>query len=178
MRRGTIGGLVAVCAVVVLVAGCGDDDTADTGSPEVSSAGDSTTTEAPSTTGEATGDELADGVHFGYITTLIAGHNEISGQFDVAELLTGEAALEASREAGFDEPTDYYISNVNPRLRPILVDPEAEVLDVDFDDCCEAKPSDIQQFVIDRDADEEERTAVHLTVEDGVVTRIEEQYFP
>lgn len=187
-------GATAVATALVLAA-CGSDDGNST--IEADPDDSTTTTVAPSSTTTAVGDasdgldpfatatslvnvpiELPDGSYFGFITTLIAGPNVVSGQFDLAELLTGDAARAAAAEAGGEESDDYFIKNENEQLRPILLSPDATVRDVDYDDCCDAKDTTPAQFVADRDDTGEERTAVALRVEDGQVTEIVEIYFP
>jgi hypothetical protein len=185
MRTRFAGGVLSIGLLVAVLAGCSDDKgdakAADTTSSTV---GSTTTTGGTSTTadaengGETNGDVLLDGRHFGYITTLVAGHDEISGQFDLAKLLTGDEAAQAQQAAGVEEPLDYYITNVNPKERPIVVDPEATVLDVDYDHCCEPTSTDPASWVADREARDETRTAAYITIKDGVVTKIEEQYLP
>jgi hypothetical protein len=175
-----IGGALAVGLAVVSLVACGDDDEPDSTTTTTSS----TTTTSLAGAGSSTtvvneaDDRLEDGVHFGYLTSLTAGHDEIVGEFDLAELLTGKAAADAQAQAGVEEPLDFYVRNVNPKLSAILVDPEAQVLDVDDDDCCEPKSTTPAKFAADREQRHEERTAVKLTVVNGTVTRIEEIYFP
>ena len=176
---------LALVLGLVLAVGCGDDDestTDTTGATTTSTPAGSTTTasgDGPSTTAlEPPNDLLADGDHFGFITTLVVGDETVTGQFDLAQLLTGDEAHAAALQAG-EEPMDFFVSNINPKLRPIQVAPGAQVLVVDYvGDCCEAKSTTIVDFVADRDADGEERTPVHLTVTGGIVTAITEQYFP
>jgi hypothetical protein len=192
--RGTLRtAAAAVAAILVVLGACGDDDggklSVDLGTTTTAAASGATTTtldpgieDADAIPETATSlvnvpDELPDGTYFGYITTLLAGDTDISGQFDLAELLTGQAAVDAANDAG-EEPLDFYIKNENKKLRPILVAPDAQVRDVDYDDCCDAKPTTIIEFIEDRDAKHEERTAVALTVKAGQVTAIREVFFP
>ncbi len=176
MWRGLVLGLVAA---VALSAGCGSDD------PEVAST--SSTTDAPTTTASTTtlaptsttavepvGDVLPDGTHFGYLTELNINDTTATGLFDLAQLFTGDDAVAAAAEDGVELDTDYYIRNVNPKLRAIEVDPRAEVSDIDYDACCEPQSTNIADFA----AGLEPPTPVKLTVEDGIVTVVEELYFP
>jgi hypothetical protein len=156
---------VAVGLTVALLAACGDDDTAST---------------ERSTTTSTTVAGLADGVHFGYLREYTAGHNFIYATFDEAELLTGDEALAATEAAGYEEPTDYFIRNEDESVVEVNVDPEAEVLDIRYgtDDCCDPLPSDPVRFAMDREAAEETQNTVEITVEDGVVVKLEEIFFP
>ena len=187
--RTTIG--ATAVAMAVALAACGGDDgnstiEADPDDTTTTAVADETTTTAPdefdqfatATSLVDVPDDLPDGQYFGFITTLIAGDDGISGQFDLAELLLGAAAREASGLDGSEASDDFFIKNENEKLRPILVDPEAIVHDVDYEDCCEPKPSTPAQFVADRDAAGEATTAVSIVIEDGTVTRIDEIYFP
>lgn len=173
--------VAAVGLAALAVAACSDDDggklSVDLDPPRT------TTTEPTGATGtiEAVPDGLEPGLHFGYLRTIVAGHNEIVGTFDPAELLTG-AEAEAAAEAAGEEPLDFFIRNTDDGEQvPILVDPEADVLDVRYgsDECCTPVATTPAQFVADREAAGEEQTIVRLTVvAGGLVTRIEEVYFP
>ena len=192
-------GLLAAALLTVGLGACSDDDgyaattTTTTASPIDGST--STTDDAGpkppeyyspvdhSDDGGTDGDVLLDGRHFGWITTLIAGHDEIVGELDLAEVYFGDEAAEAVEEDGPDaleSGADFYIRNLNPKVRAIQVDPEARVYDVEYgsDGCCEPVAKSPAQFVADRDANAEERTPVNLTIADGTVTEISEVYFP
>jgi hypothetical protein len=191
-------GAVAVVALTLLTA-CGSDDETASGPESGSSTAppSTSTTTAPGATSttvdrrdpstvETTpidiaskGDVLPDGTVFGYITELIAGHNEIVGKFDLAELLTGEAAQKAAAAAGTEAYDDYFIRNTSKKLRDIKVDPTVVVEDVAYgDDCCELRSVDIAQWVADREANHETSTSVFITISGGEVTAIREQFFP
>jgi hypothetical protein len=97
------------------------------------------------------------------------------GQFDLATIYTGPEAVEAAAAEGIELDTDFYISNVNPRLRPIAVAPNATITTIgDGDLCCEPIPTSLDDF----GATFEPGMAVELTVVGGTVTVIAEQYFP
>lgn len=197
--------MAATTVAAVLLAACGDDGGGTSAGGTTKSAPSSTTTAAPvtsSTTADtlplatpdglprtpstlpiaaaSVGEVLPDGTVFGYITTLVAGHNEIVGEFDLAELLTGEAAEQAAAAKGEEVTDDYVIRNDSTKLRTITVSPTAVVYDVRYDDdrCCDPTRVDVVDFVAERDRAHEDRTAVFLTTEHGIVTRIQEQFFP
>jgi hypothetical protein len=70
---------------------------------------------------------LADGRHPVYLKTVDAGHRTIT--FDLIQLYWGD---EAAREAARDHqesppPNDYYLRNVNPRLRTLPVRADATI---------------------------------------------------
>jgi hypothetical protein len=100
--------------------GCGG------GSDSPSGAGGTTaTTTAPaSTAGVPSTSEpvvLADGRHPVYLKTVDPGQQTIT--FDLIQFFAGEAATKAAAEDGQESPppNDYYIRNVNPRLRTLPV---------------------------------------------------------
>lgn len=187
-RAGQIGaGLV----VVALLAACGDSEPS--ASPDLGSSSSSTTSSTIGATSSTTapsghttipideaskGDTLPDGTVFGYITTLQVNDTTVTGEFDLAELLTGDAAVTAATADGQEADNDYYIRNNSQKVRAITVDPDAEVLDIDYDSCCDPFVTNIAAFVADRDDANEVRTPVYLTTTDGVVTRVEEVFFP
>jgi hypothetical protein len=174
---------VAVLALVGLLAACGDDSgTADTTTtteaPSTTTTSAPTTTAAPTTTttppAEPTGDALPDGVSFGYLTKITIGDTTATATFDLAYLLTGDEAAAAAKADGKELDGDFYIQNNNPKLREVPVDPHAEVIDIDYDACCDGQPSTIADFATTID----HPTPVNLTMADGVATKVEELYFP
>jgi hypothetical protein len=100
---------VLAIAVALVLASCGGAD------PTTTTSGSTTTVTEPSAPAP-----LGDGEHFGFIRDVGPGVLV----FDPAELLTGEAAVEAAREDGVvgegeDLPNDFYID-----------DPESETVDL------------------------------------------------
>src|SRR5690349_7979945 len=112
MRNRVVGGALALGLVLAGLAACGGDDGSKASDKTTTTVGSTTSTEAatsstappvtdePNIGHETDGDRLLDGKHFGYITTLIAGHNEIDGEFDLAELYTGQAAVDKALADG------------------------------------------------------------------------------
>jgi hypothetical protein len=108
--------------------------------------------------------------------------------FDLAYFLTGEEANEASAEHGGEVPVpnDYYIVNDNPRLRTLPVAPDVEIWVIDWGTCCEPVRGEIQPFVDAFETRHHRWDAMYqgaesqywVTVEDGRVVKIEEQYLP
>jgi hypothetical protein len=88
-------------------------------------AGTPATTVAPTSTTAATATSepavLADGRHPVYLKTVDPDRGTIT--FDLIQFFTGEAAVKAAAEDGEESPppNDYYIRNVNPRLRTLPV---------------------------------------------------------
>jgi hypothetical protein len=72
-----------------------------------------------------------DGRYFGYIKSIAFGSRSTI-TVDFAEFLIGDQAQKAAEEAGAvaegdPVPNDYFVSNVNPRLRTLRLDPEVAV---------------------------------------------------
>ena len=119
---------LSVVALVVLmttaVGGCG-------GSDQTNGAGGTPATTMPATTaGAPTTSEpvvLADGRHPVYIKTVDPDQQTIT--FDLIQFFTGDAATKAAAEDGEESPppNDYYIRNVNSRLRTLPVRSDAPI---------------------------------------------------
>jgi hypothetical protein len=94
-------------------------------------AGTTATTAAPaSTAGGPTTSEpvtLADGRHPVYLKTVDPDRQTIT--FDLIQFFTGDAATKAAAEDNEESPppNDYYIRNVNPRLRTLPVAADAPI---------------------------------------------------
>jgi hypothetical protein len=94
-------------------------------------AGATATSAAPVSTaaGPATSEPvvLADGRHPVYLKTVDPDQQTIT--FDLIQFFTGEAATKAAAEDGEESPppNDYYIRNVNPRLRTLPVRDDAPI---------------------------------------------------
>jgi hypothetical protein len=187
-------GVVAVVALTVVVsvaAGCGDDDdptlstTSTTAASTTTSESTTTsTTEAGSPTPtEPTTDlpdsmdsgksELEDGRHFGYWDTFEIGDTVAFGEFDLAYFLTGDEAEAAAAEDGAEVTNDYYIVNDNPKLRTLIARGDTEVT-VLTGNGAESQRSNVADFAVDRHP----QAGFWVTIEDGIVVAIEEQYQP
>lgn len=183
-------------ALAVLGAGCGEDETTPGGpttseSPTTSATTEPTATESetpePSETERPTPTaQLEDGRHFGSIRSIDVEAQTM--RFDLAYFLTGEEANDAAAEHG-DEvpvPNDYYIVNDNPRLRTIVVAPDLQLWVIDWGNCCEPVQGEIQPFADAFGTSHHRWDAMYqgaesqywVTVEDGQVVTIEEQYLP
>jgi hypothetical protein len=206
MRARVVGTVLAV-GLLALV-GCGDDDDDDgaaattttaasttetTTSPSsapstTGSSGAPTTSSAPPTTRGAGGaedppepgggadpgrSELEDGRHFGFWRSFEIGDTTAVGDFDLASFLTGAEAEAAAAERGDEVNNDYYVVNDNPRLRTLVArgDTVVRVLDGGEPDLRETNVAD---FAVERT----EEAGFWVTVEDGIVTEIEQQFVP
>jgi hypothetical protein len=132
---------------------------------------------------------LADGTHFGFVESIDTGSDAMA--FDLACFYTGEEANEQAAQRG-DEvpvPNDVYIVNDNPATRDVPVDPGTELRLIDWNACCEISPGGeldalgtaISQgdFVeIDGRRYAGSLSPYWITIEDGRVVLIEEQFLP
>ena len=158
--------LLAFAALAVVTAGCGGGS--DTAAPE-------------------------DGRHFGYIRSVETSSRPGSIELDVAEFLTGEEANAAAVEDGVlpegeAVPNDYYIRNEDTSAATIPVSSEVAVTHIQCpDSCTDGVSGDFGDFA-DAFADMGEKTLSDeyrgsqsqywVTVRDGEVVAIEEQYLP
>jgi hypothetical protein len=121
----------AIAALLILLmtaalSGCGGDEQPGgaAGTPATTVAPTTTAAAGPATTEPA---ELADGRHPVYIKSVDAGGQTVT--FDLIQFFTGEAATKAAAEDGEESPppNDYYIRNVNSRLRTLPVQAGAPI---------------------------------------------------
>ena len=121
----------------------------------------------------------------GYLTDLdVAGRNV---EFDLIQFLTGDEAISAYRQdhpGGFDVPPNgYYIINDNPKLRRLPVADDVAVTVLDWNARFQPKmvtfaelPAELAgRGVPGKDLGSD---PCWLTVDDGTVTAIDEQFIP
>ena len=107
------------------------------------------------------------------------------------ERLTGKEADQAYQEATGDTghvPNDHFVVNDNPLLRTLPLSPDFRLRLLDWNHCCEtffdgdlslfAQAIEQQTDVADGDLIYRGQSQWWVTVENGVVTEIEEQYSP
>jgi hypothetical protein len=132
---------------------------------------------------------LDDGRHFGYVRSVDTSAGTI--EFDLASFLSGEEADRAYQEATGDTgpvPNDHFVVNDNPKLRTLHLSPDLRLRLLDWNHCCEtffdgdlglfAQAIEAQDDVTDGDLIYRGQSQWWITVRDGVVTQIEEQYSP
>ena len=133
------------------------------------------------------GMDLADGRH-----AVLLHAADLPGRtltVDVIQFLTGQEAIDAYQADHPDEPdgppNDYYLLNVNPRLRtlPVAAEVEVELVLLHLGEGTGLKPSSWERLLDDlapqpSDHDLISYNPFWLTLDSGVVTRIEEQYLP
>ena len=142
--------------------------------------------EPPST---SAGPALEDGRHFGYVRSVDVDGGAI--EFDLAYFLSGEEANQAYQEATGESgpvPNDHFVVNDNPMLRTLSLAPDARLRLLDWNRCCDtffdgelalfAEAIGEQADVTDGDLIYRGQSQWWITVENGVVTEIEEQYSP
>ena len=134
------------------------------------------TNERASGAGCIAGDELGDGRWFGYVDSTSA--TDIG--FDLACWFVGTAAVDAAAEDGEESPppNDYYVRNDSDVIRTISVAADAPVMWLpDAGD-----PSTLTEVVYGEWLTEREarlyQPGVWLTMVDGMVVAIEEQFVP
>ena len=189
MIAGVIGAVVAAFVAGMLLTNLGGGGE---GSPSIvaSTTGSSTPsggpTESPPPTQSPSPSPpaLPDGRHFVYVKKLLGTPPDATLTFDLAEFLTGEAAAQAAADHGDESPppNDYYIVNDNPKLRTMLVAPDVTIQAIDWTNCCELTDVPYTDWAASLTAPTD---ALHgalsqywLTLADGSIVTIEEQYLP
>jgi hypothetical protein len=131
---------------------------------------------------------LEGGRHFGYVRSVEPDAGTI--EFDLAYFLSGQEANDAYHAAGGTGPVpnDHFVVNDNPMLRTLALAPDVRLRLLDWNHCCDTFfDGDLALFgqAIREQADVTDGDLVYrgqsqwwITVENGVVTEIEEQYSP
>ncbi len=133
--------------------------------------------------------KLADGVYLGFLQP--EGTSESQVSFDLAVWFDGPDANRAAAEDGESEipvPGDFYIRNRNPKVFTVPVDSQPAVTSVWFnypdDQDLEPDPISYTDLLAALAAPEDDRIAVlradpwWITIEDGKVVGLDEQYVP
>ena len=132
--------------------------------------------------------QLEDGRHFGFVTSVDVAGRAI--EFDLASWLSGDEANQAYQEAGGTGPVpnDHFVVNDNPALRTLVLSPDFRLILLDWRNCCDAtfegdlatfaRAIEQQDDVLEGDLLYRGNSSWWVTVENGLVTRIEEQYSP
>jgi hypothetical protein len=130
---------------------------------------------------------IEDGRHFTFLSAFDTG-DPTTITFDLAYFYTGEEAAEVAAERGDEAPppNDYYIINDNTRLRTMPVANDAALHIVDWEHCCDdfqiGSLEDMASAMASGDdpygGTYRYTSPFWLTVEDGRIVLIEEQYLP
>jgi len=121
--------------------------------------------------------KLQDGRQFGVIKSVDLQISAGTIVFDAADLLTGEEANRAAAAHG-DEvpvPNDVYKVNDDLTVHTLALSPEVEISVINYGgDCCDPVATDLEGF----EASGFSGWGYWVTLEDGVVAKIDEQYHP
>ncbi len=156
----------------------------DTAATEASSSVEPTT--PPADSGTPAVSTAEDGKHFAYIKTVVDKNGGTYLTVDYAEMLTGKAAADAAKAAGQESPppNDYFISNTNAKLREFPVDTSINVTLTSTSEG--VKPEgytvpfgDFENIFNKVTAGPDlTRQPFWITIKDGTITIIAEQYLP
>jgi hypothetical protein len=120
-----LGTALLILLMTAAVDGCGgSDEPGGAGGAPATTAAPASTAGTPTTSEPAS---LADGRHPVYLKSVDPDRQTIT--FDLIQFYTGEAATKAAAEDNKESPppNDYYIRNVNPRLRTLPVRSDAPI---------------------------------------------------
>ena len=124
---------------------------------------------------------------FGFIRDVDTRANPETLVFDQAEWLTGEAAQKAARADGTVASHDYYMRNATRDERVLKIAPDAEITANRCPVCRDGQPGKLQDFLDSfrgrggrtySDPYRGSASQYWLTIKDGRVTAIDEQYRP
>jgi hypothetical protein len=169
-----MGRVVLLSGVLLVVGGCG-------GYSDDSSDASGTTTTKP-----------AASERFGYIRSVSTAGPTATLAFDEAEFLTGEEAQRAAEEdgkvpAGEPVPNDYYIRNPDKSTETLRIAADAEITARRCHLCRDGQPGNLEDFLAAfmdpspktyADPYRGAKSQYWLTIEDGAVVAIDEQYVP
>jgi hypothetical protein len=159
--------------------GCGGSEQAGgAGGAPATTAAPAPTASAPTTSEPVV---LADGRHPVYLKTVDPDRQTIT--FDLIQFFTGDAATKAAAEDGKESPppNDYYIRNVNPRLRTLPVAADAPItVNVLAAQSTGSATKDVSVTLAKLASyfPNSGTPPFWITVEQGQVTRIAQQYLP
>jgi hypothetical protein len=175
--------LVACGALLLLPSACGESGGAAAPQPTQTA---TTTTTVSTTTASARGAE-----HFGYIRSVSSAGPAVTLAFDEAAFLTGKKAQEAAEAAGAVEPgesvpNDYYIRNPDKATKTYRLANDARITAKRCPLCRSGKPGEVAPFLASFMEGRQTYAAPYrgkyglywLTIEDGLVVAIDEQYVP
>jgi hypothetical protein len=172
--------LAILASAVLVLAGCGSDS--EDGTPEASG---TTTSQTTSTTKTSSKDQ------FGYIRSVSTAGPAATLAFDEAEFLTGDEAQRAAEEDGAvppgePVPNDYYIRNPGRSTETLKIATDAEITARRCPLCRDGRPGNLDEFLAAfvkkgqtyADPYRGAKSLYWLTIEDGTVVAIDEQYVP
>jgi hypothetical protein len=129
--------------------------------------------------------------HFGYIRSVSTAGPVATLAFDEAQFLTGSDAQKAAAEDGVvppgePVPNDYYIRNPDKTTRTIRIANDAKITAKRCQPCRNGQPGELGPFLASfmkgrltyADPYRGKNSLYWLTIEDGEVVAIDEQYVP
>lgn len=173
-----LGAAVLVALMTATVGGCGSGEPGRAEGPPATTVGPAPTAATPTTSEPVV---LADGRHPVYLKTVDPDRPTIT--FDLIQFFTGEAATKAAAEDGEESPppNDYYIRNVNSRLRTLPVRSDAPItVNVLAAQSTGSSTKDVS-VTLDELAGYFPNSGTApfwITVEQGQVTKIAQQFLP
>jgi hypothetical protein len=129
--RGLVAAAVLVVTLAVGLAACGSDEPEPGGAAPATDTGAAPAqpapTKAPPASQAAEPTDMQNGRHPVVVKQVDAAGRTVT--FDLVQWFDGDAATKAAAEDGEESPppNDYYIRNVNPRLRTLPVTPDARL---------------------------------------------------
>jgi hypothetical protein len=182
--RARFAGMFLVLLLAAVMAGCSSDDTATGGGGATATTSAASPASTVPVTTRATTSEpvvLADGRHPVLIKTVDAQGRRIT--FDLIQFLTGEAAIKAAAEDHQESPppNDYYIRNVNPRLRTLPVRSGAPITvnNLAYQESGNStKNVTVTLAKLASLMPKQGGPPIWITVQNGQVTKIAEQFVP
>ncbi len=191
-----------VIALALLAAACAGGSSSSSSSATGGATSVSTPTSSPtaptsesesSTPSAPASPVIEDGKNFAFVKKVDTSSNPATITYDLAYLLTGDAAEQAAKDHG-DEvppPNDYYIVNDNPRLRTVELPTTARIELFDWNNCCDDTfKASVDEFAQAINAGNHQTTVgdghllngrlspYWLYARDGRIVRIEEQFLP
>jgi len=148
---------------------------------------------APATTQTPTSTQPApsSAEHFGYIRSVSTAGPAATLAFDEAEFLTGKAAQKAAEEDGAVEPgepvpNDYYVRNSDKTTQTLRLANDAKITAKRCKLCRHGRPGELGPFLASfmqgrqtyADPYRGKYSQYWLTIRDGEVVAIDEQYVP
>jgi hypothetical protein len=174
---------VLAVALTTGLAACGSDGSPSGGAATQPTAGtaapaEPTTTQAASTGQTAEAAQLGNGRHPVLLERVAVAGRTVT--VDLVQWFTGDAATKAAAEDGEESPppNDYYIRNVNPRLRTLPVATDARLTLTRQTLGQGGDATDGVEVDLARLAGSGRRHLFWATVQGGRILRLEEQYLP
>ncbi|TML14407.1 MAG: hypothetical protein E6G31_05505 [Actinobacteria bacterium] len=177
-----MGGRALLVALALVVAGCGGG-AGEGASPEPTQSQASTQTTSPPAPTPVE--------HFGYIRSVSTAGPVATLAFDEAQFLTGQQAQKAAEEDGVvppgePVPNDYYIRNPDKTTRTLRIANDAKITAKRCQPCRNGQPGQLGPFLASfmkgrqtyADPYRGKYSLYWLTIENGEVVAVDEQYVP